>query len=413
MQNPHLQKLHETLGGDPELFIVKGNEIVGSERVIPEEGLGGVPSFNPQTGANDGPIVNSSIIRDGIQVEFNMKPFGCRARAGGSLHNIFNTLVQHLATNFPDHSISFEPVVEVSSKELKSLSEKSRRLGCAPSFNFYDPSIGIEVDPDEYRIRSAGGHIHIGLQSPLADMVRYNQLDEAALPPLPTLVPILDFVVGNTCVLIDKDPRQAERRKVYGRAGEFRLPKHGLEYRTLSNFWLKSYPLMSLVMGLVRTATWIWYSDLPTKKFTGRYEKGEIVGSNGKVYPTNNPVYELPPDKGFSFVNELLSKVDLNAVRHAIDTNDQTLARENFNQFKKFLTQYHITTTNIDHAWSLGENVLEDFEYFLSKDLDHWFHDPITEWGDCARQGGWENFIMHVVAPQRREAELKKLKKGA
>ena len=67
-------------------------------------------------------------------------------------------------------------------------------------------------------------------------------------------VKILDIVVGNTCVIMDRAPSQVERRKVYGRAGEYRLPAHGIEYRTLSNFWLRSYQLTHLVFSLARFA---------------------------------------------------------------------------------------------------------------------------------------------------------------
>jgi hypothetical protein len=42
------------------------------------------------------------------------------------------------------------------------------------------------------------------------------------------------------------------RRVFYGRAGEYRLPTYGIEYRVLSNFWLCAPPIAHLVLDLAR-----------------------------------------------------------------------------------------------------------------------------------------------------------------
>lgn len=45
----------------------------------------------------------------------------------------------------------------------------------------------------------------------------------------------MDLCVGVPSVLYDTD---TFRRTLYGRAGSFRLPKYGVEYRTLSSYML-------------------------------------------------------------------------------------------------------------------------------------------------------------------------------
>ena len=39
----------------------------------------------------------------------------------------------------------------------------------------------------------------------------------------------------------------AKRRELYGKAGAYRVKPYGVEYRVLSNFWLKSPALMQWV----------------------------------------------------------------------------------------------------------------------------------------------------------------------
>ena len=45
----------------------------------------------------------------------------------------------------------------------------------------------------------------------------------------------IDVYVGLPSILYDTD---AERRKLYGKAGCFRLQPYGFEYRTLSSYWI-------------------------------------------------------------------------------------------------------------------------------------------------------------------------------
>ena len=96
-------------------------------------------------------------------------------------------------------------MVEVDKAELDSLSEASRRLGCGPSLNAHDKTASINVDASTYLKRSAGGHIHLGG----VHNYPYYTPDHLAT--------LMDIIVGNTCVMIDRDPNAAERRKVYGR----------------------------------------------------------------------------------------------------------------------------------------------------------------------------------------------------
>lgn len=348
-----------TFGCDPEFFFEKKGKIIGSEKVISiEKGLA-VKQDTHKNGSCSSNTPPSKFIVDGVQAEINPKPDTCRARLGNEISACFRTLYETIKAD-PELSINFLPTVKISKEELMSLDEKSRVFGCSPSKNSDKKSQNVVAlrDPAKYKYRSAGGHIHLGSDPYTGDVT--SVMREPA-----RLVQIMDIIVGNTCVLIDRDPGNVERRKVYGRAGEYRTPKYGIEYRTLSNFWLRAYPLMSFVMNLSRLSVNIMASSMP----------------------------------GRDFENELLSIVNIDKVRKAINTNDFKLAWDNFQAIKPFLVR---TMMESGDNFPLTVNNLPAFEFFVSKGIDYWFkEDPIEHWMKIpeGHTCGWENFLKNIVTP--------------
>lgn len=346
------------LGCDPEIFFERDGHVIGAERVIDEQ-------LKAQTFSGTTPkdlMNNNAVILDGVQAELNPMPHYCREELGGEISCAFRALRQHLGSQ-KGVSISMKSVVDVDGKELAALSEKARQLGCAPSKNARDMKATITVDPTTYTKRSAGGHIHLGNTS------------EWFLRNRDKIVDVMDVVLGNTCVLIDRDPGAAERRQVYGRAGEYREPKHGLEYRTLSNFWLHAYPLMSLVMGLSRFSADIMYT---TVSATDPY-------SSIRQY-------------GWDAYTHLMSHIDMDKVAEAINTNNYDLAMSNFKVIRPFLM------ANLRGSDGLVPNALDAFEHFAGvikeKGLKAWFpYDPVSHWCDLpgAPSGrGAESFFTNL-----------------
>lgn len=370
-------------GADPELFLKRNGKIIGSERVIPEGGV--VDEVFLSNYISKGSY-RPAVIRDGVQVELNPLPNTCRESFGENLSYAFRMLRGSLKGT--SITPSFAPVVEVSQEELDALSDKSKVLGCAASRNHHDPSATVKV-AEGYKKRSAGGHIHLGINH-----------DKHMMANRERLVPLLDILVGNTSVLIDRDPSAAERRLVYGRAGEYRLPPHGLEYRTLSNWWLRSYQTTSLVMGLARIATGILYTDASVGTLAYNYSRRDDKG---------NYAYSIIPPQ--TLEKDLLALVDLRAIVQAINTNDMDLAMENYQRIKPFIEEHSKDSDpHGDHVLPLQPGNLTDFEYFVEKGLDHWFiTDPLAHWcNQPVHEGtGWEAFLAHTVRPQRLKQEAK------
>jgi len=334
------------LGADPEFFFEKDGKVIGAELILPKGGVKVVDNWN------ENPI--GKVIIDGVQAEINVLPFHCRQSLGNQFIAAFAALEEYLKSK-PGVSVINPTLIKVSKEHMKTLSDRSQQFGCAPSLNIHGEQ-PIGVDPTEYLYRGAGGHLHFGHAGVLTTKNLFENPEKA--------VALMDIIVGNTCVLLDRQRGNAERRKVYGRAGEYRLPKHGLEYRTLSNFWLRDYKLMSFVFNLSRQAL----------------------------------AYGL--EANTEFYNELIAVVNMKDVVKAINTNNKRLAQKNFNAIKKIL----VKNARPDYS-AIHKNNLQNFEYLVEEGIDYFFKDDMVKsWTTCNTNygSGWESWSVNALATSRR-----------
>jgi hypothetical protein len=307
------------LGSDPELFVTDGTDVV--------------PSFVLLDNKDQG-----SVTMDGFQVELHPIPSTCRVSGGYWIGDSLSHL-RDIAKR-KGLQISFNTAHRISDKTWDSTDDSVKRFGCNPTNSAYSENVDRGNGLRE-RFRAGGGHIHID------DASARGNRDE--------LVQLLDIVVGNTLVLIDRDSNNAERRLKYGRAGEYRPKEYGLEYRVPSNFWLRDYVLWSLVAGLIRNALTIRLIGLD-KEFVGMF--------------------------------------DMNKIRDAINNNDYTLALENFEKLSKIYKDKDIyfsvgvSKFNIDKftQWATSESPLSH--------INDGSQDAIlNSWPMGGDRAGFEKFI--------------------
>lgn len=203
-----------TVGADPELFIVDGKGMVGSAIGL----LGGtkeVPRVVPR----------GAVQEDNVLAEFNIDPASTEEEFVHNLNAVRTTLNLLLPEGLYTSVLTSH---EYDEDVLTSFGPQALEFGCDPDFNAYTGSVN---PPPGARttLRTAGGHIHVGYP-------RANQLDSN------DVIRAMDLFLGVPSVLLDNDTR---RRSLYGRAGACRYKNYGVEYRTLSNFWLGSNELMS------------------------------------------------------------------------------------------------------------------------------------------------------------------------
>jgi hypothetical protein len=108
-------------------------------------------------------------------------------------------------------------------------------FGCEPDWCAWTGSTNPKPVPPHPFLRSAGGHIHVETTEDKHQVVKG-----------------MDLFLGVPSVLMDEEdltPKLAfSRRVLYGRAGALRYKDYGVEYRTLSNFWIFKEELIK----------WVW-----------------------------------------------------------------------------------------------------------------------------------------------------------
>lgn len=226
-----------SFGSDPEFMIVDGEgTLVSAIRA-----LKGYSKEKKLALPN-----NQATFYDNVLMEFNISPsytfrdfeqnFVSAIRAGGEvLGKKGLSLKQQSSAIFPKEACE---------------DEEACRFGCDPEYSIYKvdrqgmiQQLQPPTLPKGNTFRSCGGHIHIG--HPIATFEQGN-------PPM--VVKMMDLFVGNTAVFINHDKTADARRKIYGGAGTHRLAPYGLEYRTLSNFWLAGPSIAETIYRLTRVA---------------------------------------------------------------------------------------------------------------------------------------------------------------
>lgn len=213
---------HFTIGADPEIFVTSDGKKL-------------LPAFDFLPSKKDAPCIkNNHVYWDGFQAEFDIIGSGgaptCLDVLVSYIRSGLKQTFEHARKKYPEASLLNITTVDIDPVVLADAKDIHVQFGCMPSFNAYGMK-GMDLHGREVPFRPAGGHMHFGV----------GQTTEAdALP----MVKALDAILGVCSVSMFGGIDDPRRRALYGLAGEYRLPKHGLEYRVLSNAWL-FHPLLA------------------------------------------------------------------------------------------------------------------------------------------------------------------------
>lgn len=202
------------IGADPEIFLQ--NKEGKFKSVI---GLIGGDKWHPRKLTEDG----HAVLEDNVAVEFNIPPCSTLAdfrqeinRTMGMVRNILPTDLlfnECSAVSFPDDELACDAAWV---------------FGCEPDLNAWTLEENPRPETEDKNLRSAGGHIHVG-----SDIAINNPIH---------VVRAMDVFLGVPSTRLDT--AGGPRRKLYGKPGAFRFKPYGVEYRTLSNFWIFSDNLL-------------------------------------------------------------------------------------------------------------------------------------------------------------------------
>ena len=256
-----------TIGTDTELFL---------QRKVDNKFISAIPFID---GTKHEPKILKSktgnIQRDNVAVEFATNPTIAKSRKKkGNFVDIIKTTINDVAEYIPeDCNLSMIASTDFNESELED--EEAKIFGCDPDFNAWtvsmnEPSTGVNLT-----FRSCGGHIHIGyVENSCNDfLLNFNGKIET--------IKMMDCFHGIISVLLDKSKSSARRKELYGKAGAHRPKEYGVEYRVLSNYWLKSPELVMLMENLTNDVLKLIRNNKHTKIL-------KMIGNDVIVNTINN-----------------------------------------------------------------------------------------------------------------------------
>lgn len=170
-----------------------------------------------------------AVQEDNVALEFNIPPAGDKQAFIDSIQNTLKFLGDAMHEH---HGLMIVNTSAESFPDSELQDPAALMFGCDPDFNAWTNARNPKPKAADKNLRSCGGHIHVG----------YNTRDETLAPGIGrTIIKNMDLHLGVPSVLMDKGEK---RKELYGASGAYREKIYGVEYRTLSNFWIFSKELI-------------------------------------------------------------------------------------------------------------------------------------------------------------------------
>lgn len=190
-----------------------------------------------------------TVMEDGCAFEFTLPAFDDSADLYQSIQQ-GQFLLANWLSNF-DYKLVTVPTLpyEVANWIYEDKDFKRCLIfGCDKDYDAIDPTYECKVrNALKHPWRYFGGHLHIGSLDP--DVVDF--LHKRWKP----YIQLLACLVGTTGIAHSPYPDlEKVRSKVYGSPGRYRLPKWGIEYRTLSNAWTESSLIVNEIVERAKIA---------------------------------------------------------------------------------------------------------------------------------------------------------------
>ena len=205
------------LGSDPEVFLAEretGRVVSAIPYVMGDK-------YNPYQIPRlpEGCMIQT----DNVMVEYCLPP----TLNPIEFYNNFRACVEWTESIIP---AELQVVIKASARLDEEFLQdpQAKRFGCEPDFNAWLEGTRNQSPSNKTNLRTAGGHLHVSYEEPDYE----DRLD---------LIKSLDIFLGIPSIILDPDK---ERKKMYGKAGAMRFKSWGVEYRSLSNFWLGSLELV-------------------------------------------------------------------------------------------------------------------------------------------------------------------------
>lgn len=233
-------------GTDPEVFVVDNNgDVIPSWEFMPKK---------------DHPIVGtheSKAFYDGFQSEFTVTASSCHGHLTDYVRSGLQSVLVQARRKNPTARLTIASAVHTPRERLMELAPEHVQLGCSPSLNVYDEPPMDLPDPIEWEYRCAGCHLHYGSS-------------KFTNKTVPNAIRMLDATAGVANVALGDKYLTPERRRYYGRAGEYRYHENEesitrynrLEWRVPDTILLAHPATWNLMIDLARVAVQMGSSGL-------------------------------------------------------------------------------------------------------------------------------------------------------
>ena len=222
-----------TIGCDPEFFL---RQRKSGKMICAIPFIKGT-KHSPE----DLPSGTGNIQRDNVAVEFATNP---ATGPKDFIEKIQQTLMDVKDKIPKDCELIAEPSAHFTQDQLEH--PEAQEFGCSPDFNAWTIIENGAPHLEDLTFRSCGAHIHIGHQK--GDKNEFLLNFDGKIQMIRTM----DAVHGIIATVLDDSKNANARRQLYGKAGAHRPKEYGVEYRVLSNFWLKSPELVMLIYNLTK-----------------------------------------------------------------------------------------------------------------------------------------------------------------
>lgn len=287
-----------TIGCDPEFFLKerKSGKLISAIPFV--TGTKECPMPLPKGG---------NIQRDNVAVEIATDP---ASSIDQFVANIKNTLSEAVKTLPKDTEIVALPSACFDKEQL--VDPEAQRFGCDPDYNAWTMYENEKPCAADETFRSCGAHIHVGTTG--NDENKFLLDIEGKI----ATVKIMDCIHGIISTVLDSGKEAVDRRQLYGKPGAHRVKwEYGVEYRVLSNYWLKSpvtvmlmYSLTKDVLDIVREGK----ADALIEAMGEHEVQNTIMSGDSQAAMKMIENYVLPilSEESKFYFNEALAKIKAN-----------------------------------------------------------------------------------------------------
>lgn len=239
-----MKTLHLKLGCDPEIFFVDQQKTLRS--VIGKVG-GSKDAPMPLIDLGEGFAVQE----DNVAAEFNIPPASSAQEFSESVTKTLNFLIAGVRESY---GFELSPLSAGDFPDEDLQHPKAQEFGCDPDFNAWTGKRNPKPRAPNPRLRTCGGHIHLGYTTD----IQGNRAEHGK-----KIIRAMDLFLGVPSILMDKGEL---RKQLYGAAGAYRPKPYGVEYRTLSNFWIMSPRLCQWAFDNTQKAVQAVDAQLPLEE---------------------------------------------------------------------------------------------------------------------------------------------------